>query len=113
MQNSRVSLSESDLLPLADAYNITNQDFYNTVLQLPMGIAVFAGSNFITSVANDQYLTLIGRNREEFVGKPLFDAVPELRGQQVEELLTSVFTSGNPYYGNEFKASLYRNGSKN
>lgn len=88
------------------------RSIYHMIMQVPAGVAVFSGSEFITEIANDTYLGLIDRTREEFIGRSLFDSVPELRGQEVEKLLKNVLTTGQPYHGNDFKALLVRDGKK-
>lgn len=86
--------------------------FKELVLQAPMGITVLMGPALVAEIANDKYLELIGRSREQFEGKSLFESVPELKGQAVEMLLSQVLETGKPYFGNEFKAVIYRNGKK-
>ncbi|MFP5503764.1 MAG: ATP-binding protein, partial [Candidatus Sericytochromatia bacterium] len=44
------------------------------------------------------------------VGKPIREALPELEGQGIHELLDSVYQSGQPYIGNEVFVELDRDG---
>ncbi|MGC4036623.1 MAG: PAS domain S-box protein [Chitinophagaceae bacterium] len=88
------------------------QGVYSLIMQLPAGIAVFRGEDFIVQVSNETYLGLIGRSRDEFIGRSLFESVPELKGQQAERLLRNVLATGKPYRGHDFKASLIRDGKK-
>jgi PAS domain S-box-containing protein len=83
--------------------------FRSLVSSVPVGITVFRGPDFIVEMANATYLELVGKKESEFVGKPLFDALPEVR-EAVESLLTGVLTTGQSYYGYEFPVILNRYG---
>lgn len=50
----------------------SEEQFRSLVMQAPVAIAVFRGKEFVAEIANDHYLPLVGKTREEFVGKPLF-----------------------------------------
>lgn len=81
--------------------------FRDTVLQAPVGITLLRGSSFIVETANKIFLDVIGKSEEDFIGKPLFDTLPELK-ESVEVLLTNIFTTGLPFNATEFPVSLYR-----
>lgn len=83
--------------------------FRNSVAQAPLGIAIFRGPKFITEMANENYLLLIDRKKEEFLGKPLFDVIPEVKSL-VEPLFEEVISSGEAFYSPEFSATLNRHG---
>ena len=85
--------------------------FRDMVAQVPVGITIFRGNNFMVEMANDTYLELVDRKRETFVGRPLFDSLPEVQ-EAVMPLLTNVLNTGVPYYGTEFPVYLNRNNSK-
>lgn len=69
-------------------------------------IAVLRGPEHIFDIANDGYCRFIGRN--DSVGKPVRQALPELEGQGFYELLDQVYTTGKPYFGNELPIMLRR-----
>lgn len=81
--------------------------FRNMVKQAPVGITILRGPHHIVELANDDYLKLVGRNESEFVGKPLFEALPEVEGS-VRDLLNNVLRTGMPYHGNEVPIPLKR-----
>ena len=83
--------------------------FRNSVEQAPLGIAIFRGKDFITEMANENYLLLIDRNEENFINKPLFEALPEVKSL-VEPLFNEVVRSGEPFYSPELPATLKRHG---
>ncbi len=75
----------------------------------PVPIAIMQGRDYILELANEQYLNLIEKT-EEVIGMKLFDIVPELKTQGIEELLSSVMETGKPYIGNELELNLKRSG---
>jgi len=79
--------------------------------QAPGIIAILRGPDHLFDIANDGYCRFIGR--DDSVGKTVRQALPELEGQGFYELLDEVYTSGQPYIGNELPIMLRRepNGS--
>jgi len=79
--------------------------------QAPGIIAILRGPDHIFDIANDGYCRFIGR--DDSVGQPVRQALPELEGQGFYELLDQVYTTGKPYIGNELPIMLQRepNGS--
>jgi len=85
--------------------------FENLVAQVPAGITIFRGPTFIVEMANDTYLQLVDRKKEDFVGSPLFEALPEVK-EAVAPLLTNVLQSGIAFHGTEFQVQLNRHSKK-
>jgi len=75
----------------------------------PTAIAVFKGPEMIVEIANKRILEIWGK-KENIIGMPLHQAIPELAGQDFLPLLEQVYRSGEPYYGIEVKAMLEQNG---
>lgn len=90
---------------------IIDKKFRNTVKQAPVGITILRGEKFIVELANEAYLQLVDRTEEQFVGKPLFEALPEVK-DTVEGLLHGVITTGIPFNGYEIKVPIYRFGKQ-
>ncbi len=74
--------------------------------QAPGFIAVLRGRNYVFEMANEAYYQLIGHR--DILGKPLFDALPDVAGQGFEQLLDRVFSSGEPYLGRGIKFQAQR-----
>lgn len=85
--------------------------FRDTVRQAPVGMAILQGHDMMVEMANYAYLSQVDRKEREFVGRTLFDSLPELE-EAVGEILRRVFDTGIPYYGNEFEVFLIRHGRK-
>lgn len=74
--------------------------------QAPAFIAVVSGPDHVFEVANDEYMTLVGRR--DVLGKRVIDALPEVRKQGFITLLDRVFETGEPFVGNELPVQLQR-----
>ena len=74
--------------------------------QSPSFLAVLRGPDHVFAWANDAYLDLVGRT--DIIGKPLLDALPEIRGQGFKELLDGVLETGTPYIGRDVPVQLTR-----
>jgi len=72
----------------------------------PTFMAVLRGPTYVHEMANDAYYRVIGDR--EIIGKPLFEALPEVRGQGFEELLAGVVTTGEPFVGREVPVMIAR-----
>lgn len=89
----------------------TEKKFRDTVMQAPVGIVLLKGSRFNVEMANETYLQLVGKKENEFVGKPLFETLPEVR-EIVEPLLAGVLKTGEAYHAQELEVTLNRFGKK-
>jgi hypothetical protein len=87
----------------------SEEQFRNLVMQAPVAIAVFRGKDLIAEIVNDHYLPLVGKTREEFVGKPLFTSLPETK-EVLEPLALNLLRTGEPFHANEFEIYLNRHG---
>lgn len=79
--------------------------------QTPAAITIIRKNNYVVEFANDLYLQLVGKGKE-FVGKPLFESLPELRNQSIQKLLDDVMSTGISYEGKELDVYLHRNGRR-
>lgn len=84
--------------------------FRNLVMQAPVSITVLMGRELMVEIANDNYLELVGKQRENFVGKPLWEGLPEVKTQVYADILQGVLDTGTPYTGYEAEVLLVRNG---
>ncbi len=83
------------------------EKFKNLVMQAPVAIMFLKGKNYEVELANDSYLQLVEKGKG-FVGKPLFESLPELKKQGIKKLLDTVLQTGKPYYGNELEVKMNR-----
>jgi signal transduction histidine kinase len=74
----------------------------------PVGVAILRGPAHLFEFANLAYLEMVG-NRP-LVGRPIREALPELAGQGLYELLDGVYASGQPQVGRSMRVLLERGG---
>ncbi|MEO5942453.1 MAG: PAS domain-containing protein, partial [Ferruginibacter sp.] len=88
---------------------LARNEFRSSVLQAPVGMAVFKGKELIAEMANSSYLEIIQKEEKNFIGKPLFESLPEVR-ENLAPLMEHVLTTGTPFKGNEYEVPLTRFG---
>ncbi|CAN5449219.1 hypothetical protein BH11BAC3_BH11BAC3_34070 [soil metagenome] len=89
----------------------SEERFRNTVKQAPIGITILRGPEFMVEMVNDAYLQVVDKKENEFVGKPLFESLPEV-ADSVGLLLNDVLKTGTPYYGTEYPIPINRFGNQ-
>jgi hypothetical protein len=72
----------------------------------PGFMAVVRGPDHVFEMANASYQTLVGRR--DLIGKPVREAVPEVEGQGLFELLDKVYRSGEAFSGRSVSVRLQR-----
>ncbi|UOQ97277.1 PAS domain-containing protein [Hymenobacter sp. 5317J-9] len=78
--------------------------------QAPAAFALFQGPELRIAAANAAICTMWERAPEQVLGKPLLEALPELRGQGFDALLHQVRDTRVPVEGRETPALLLRDG---
>ena len=81
-------------------------------MQTPAAICLLSGPEHRYTFANREYLKVTGRvHAEDFLGRTVREALPELEGQGFFELLDGVYRTGIPHIGTETKTVLNRSGN--
>lgn len=103
---SRVELRTLELLTAqADATGQTER-LKRFFMQAPAGICILDGPDFIFELVNPPYQKLFpGR---KLTGKPLLEALPELKDQLIADILKNVYKTGNTFEGKELLVPLAR-----
>ncbi|MGZ5202563.1 MAG: ATP-binding protein [Telluria sp.] len=76
----------------------------NLFQQAPGIAAVLRGRDYVFEMVNEAFYQMVGHR--QILGKPVFEALPDLAGQGFEALLAGVYESGQPYVGREVKLLL-------
>ncbi len=84
--------------------------FQNLVQQAPVAICVLRGKDYVIETINEGMFEMWDRKLEETINKPVFDVLPELRGQGFEELLDNVYDTGERFVAEELPIQYKRNG---
>ena len=75
----------------------------------PVGVALLRGPEHVFEFANHVYLEMVGTRA--VTGKPIRQALPELAGQGLYELLDEVYASGQPHIGRSHRVLVDRGGA--
>ncbi|MFP5039987.1 PAS domain S-box protein [Parasediminibacterium sp. JCM 36343] len=101
------STAEKETTALLEKENKQLSSFQNLLLQTPVAIAIFRGSKYIVELANNKALEVIVKD-SSFIGKPLFDAMPELENP-IKEIFDKIMQTGIPFQADEMELPLFRN----
>ncbi|HZH12827.1 MAG TPA: PAS domain-containing protein [Archangium sp.] len=63
-----------------------------------LGVALYQGPQLVIEMANPLFREMVGKERD-LLGKPLLEALPELKGQGFEETFNHVRQTGEPFIG--------------
>ncbi|MFT3934123.1 MAG: PAS domain-containing protein [Chitinophagaceae bacterium] len=81
------------------AFEVERDRFKNFLLQAAAGISIMSGPDLVYELVNPAYQEILhGRN---LMGRPLFEAVPELVGTPLQEQLLRVYQKGETLEVNE------------
>jgi|GEM_PF-1702572 len=86
----------------------TDQQAYALFMQAPVPICVLRGRDLVVDMANELYCQVTGR--AALVGRPLLEAVPEFKGQGLDDVLRKVMDTGTAVIGKEMLLRLDRDG---
>jgi PAS domain S-box-containing protein len=81
---------------------------YHLFMQSPVAILILRGNDYRVELANNLYLQLVDKGKE-FIGKSIFESLPELNSQGIKALFDGVVETGIPYHGKEYEVFLLRN----
>lgn len=80
------------------------------IMQAPVAMCILMGKNHEIEVANDQMINIWRKSREEVMGRPVFEALPEASEQGLEPILRHVYETGESYSASEVPFVIHRNG---
>ena len=78
----------------------------DVIAQAPAFMCTLRGPEHVFELANPMYYQLVGHR--DVVGRPVRDALPDLDGQGIYELLDRVYASGEPYLASAMPIRLVR-----
>ena len=84
--------------------------FRSLVEEAPVSTCLFVGEDMVIEVINEVMLGYWGRDKS-VIGKPLVEALPELKGQPHLAILEEVFRSGKTYEARQVRADLMVDGA--
>lgn len=88
----------------------SEKNLRNTILQAPVAMCIYKGKDHVVEIANEKMIELWGKTREQTIGKPFLEGLPEIEGKGFEELLDRVYQTGIAYKDHNVKVGLVRQG---
>lgn len=108
------SLSESlevEVNHQSKIFEIEKKKLISILTNAPAAIATWKGPEHIFEFANVNYLKTFGYR--ELLGKSVREALPEIAGQGIYELLDDVYNTGKPFIGTEVYTTIDKNNDGN
>ncbi|GAB3805436.1 hypothetical protein GCM10028819_38680 [Spirosoma humi] len=100
-------LDISDRVEAEAKLRASEERFRSMINQAPVAIGILNDRNMVIETANVPMLEIWGKDAS-IIGRPLLDALPEIKEQEFPHLLAQVFESGHTHYGFETLAWLHR-----
>lgn len=79
--------------------------------QTPAAITIIKRENYVVEFANDLYLQIVDKG-PEFIGRSLFESMPELQAYAFRDYLDQVMSTGIAFEGKEMEIYLNRFGKR-
>jgi PAS domain S-box-containing protein len=89
---------------------IANQQYHENIMQAPIAMCIFKGDNYVVEIANKLTLDLWGKEATQVLNKPIFEGLPEAKGQGLEDIMSQVYHTGVKFEANERAVFLPKNG---
>ncbi len=86
----------------------SEQNLRNVILQAPVAMCMLKGPENVVEIANERMYEIWGKSKEQVQGKPIFEGLPEAKGQGLEDLLNAVYSTGKTFIAHEVPVSLPR-----
>ena len=99
-------LSELKMRSLLGELSVAKTRLADVFRLAPSFLAVIAGPDLVFELVNDAYYQLVGHR--DIVGKPLLEALPEIRGQGYEAIVRNVIATATPFVGRALRVTLAR-----
>ncbi|CAD7800474.1 Signal-transduction histidine kinase senX3 [Chryseobacterium aquaeductus] len=90
--------------------NVSPESLITLFSQAPVAMCLLIGKDFIIQNANPQILELWGRD-SSVLGKPLFEALPEVKSQGFVEIFDNVYKKGEIFNGSKLSIFLEKFGN--
>lgn len=100
----------TDLVLAKQQVEQSEENLKAMIAQAPVAMCILSGPDHVISVANRLMVELWGKPQADVMNKPVFDALPDARGQGLEAVMKDVYQTGETFYANELPVSLIRHG---
>ncbi len=103
------AIDVTDLVLARKAAEESEHMFRSIIKDATIPAALYTGKDMVIDLANDRMIGILGKG-PAIIGKPLAEALPELKSQGYLELLDQVFTTGKTFEGKAMRTSIEVNG---
>ena len=110
--SEELKVSNEELTDVVKQLDESERTVRNIILQAPIAMCMLLGPEYRVIVANSKMVSLLGKKEEELISLPVFEAVPEVSGLDLEQVLHEVYYKGKTYRADEQRLELTRNGEK-
>jgi len=100
----------TDRIKAEEALRKSEQNLRSLILQAPVAMCIFKGPGYVVEIANERMFEFWGKTGEEVLHKPIFEGLPEAKDQGFEQLLDSVYQTGETFSAYGVPVTLPRNG---
>jgi two-component system CheB/CheR fusion protein len=100
----------TDVVTVKQRVEQSERNLHSMILQAPVAMCILLGPEHVVSVANPLMISLWGKPEEAVLHKPIFEGLPEARGQGLEAVLARVYEKGETFRASEMPVELLRNG---
>jgi PAS domain S-box-containing protein len=107
--NEELEESRQELLRHHTQLIASEQRFRLLISQAPVGICVIRASDLMIEAVNDGYMELVGKTKEEFENRTIWEAVAEA-ADSYAPIMSSVVHTAAPFVGKEHQLKLIRKG---
>lgn len=106
-----VSIDVTDRKTAEEALRKSESQFRTLIEQAPVATCLFVGRELRIEIANELMIQYMGKG-PDVMGKPLAEALPELRGQPVLQALDDAFTTGKTVVSRAVPADVVVDGQR-
>ena len=111
IENSEYRVNSSTpALGSGENSDVDEMNLRNIILQAPVAMCILMGEQHVVSVANGRMFELWGKSPEILLKKPIFEGLPEAKGQGFEDLLGRVYEWGETIRLFDVPVNLIRKG---
>lgn len=93
-----------------EAIKGSENNLRNMILHAPVAMCILDGPSFNVTIANDRMFEIWGKPSGKMLGKPIFEGLPEVKDQGLEQLLQQVYRTGETFFASELPVMINRNG---
>lgn len=90
----------------------SERNLHNMILQAPVAMCIMTGPEHVVDIANQLIIELWGKPEEEVMHKPIFEGLPDAKGQGLEQVLADVYYKGETFRASEMPVTLIRKGQQ-